>query len=358
LTSLFKEYLVYDETIEFLKRTYSTEEAKAKLQKLVQFHNAYFKVFPNFIMLKEKYYMYKNIERKQRVIDDKQYRVMMNNYKKEGEKMQQNSLTHLFGESYMKNISFFREKFQNEQISIGGVDPMQLYRHKQKTERQVTPTKSCYNSIEMVLSKVNTSWMQIGRIDVEENSNLSFWKSQIASSREISLKNSPINSETKKEKKSFNDRKAKVFDVTDKYNVKTDENSPKLAVNSAEISDKLPPSNLRSIVGISHTSKINVLENCKLNDSRRLKRSVLEISLSLTSSTPNQKKSANWPPTNSPDDSLKVAKLLRQSMNSRFNKKNKKVLCKNMQNVNKYKKEKSWDSNSALKCRLKGIASK
>lgn len=49
LTSIFKEYLVFDEPIEFLKRIYSMKENKSKLNKLNDFHNTYFKVFPNYI---------------------------------------------------------------------------------------------------------------------------------------------------------------------------------------------------------------------------------------------------------------------------------------------------------------------
>lgn len=82
VTSNFKDYLVYDEPIEFLKRYYRIKDMSKRLSNLTKFHNVYFKVFPNYIVFPEKHYMYKNIERKQRVIDDKQYCKMLNSQNK------------------------------------------------------------------------------------------------------------------------------------------------------------------------------------------------------------------------------------------------------------------------------------
>lgn len=167
MTSIFKEYLVFDEPIEFLKRVYSSGENKQKLRKLNDFHNTYFKVFPNFILLPEKYYMYKNIERKQRVIDDQQYRMLL---RSEGEGLggsKEKSQSNLFNESYMRHISTFRIKFNNEEVKEDKVDVQRLFMpHKlsicssySKGHEQANRIAKARNSIEMVLSNVNTSHM-------------------------------------------------------------------------------------------------------------------------------------------------------------------------------------------------------
>ena len=114
ITSIFKDFLVYDEPIEFLQKEFSLKEGKEKLNKLTEFHNVYFKVFPNYIVLPEKSYMYKNIERKQRVIDDKQYWKMVNIHKKKFSFIKQKSHSKLFTESYMNNISNFKDNFEKE----------------------------------------------------------------------------------------------------------------------------------------------------------------------------------------------------------------------------------------------------
>jgi hypothetical protein len=55
-------------------------EILKRMQKLTHFHTTYFKMFPNFILLPEKHNMYKDLLRKQRVIDGKQYISLMNKH--------------------------------------------------------------------------------------------------------------------------------------------------------------------------------------------------------------------------------------------------------------------------------------
>lgn len=130
ITSIFKEYLVYDEPIEFLKRNYNMDDIKLKIPKLTEFHSAYFKVFPNYILVPEKHYMYKNIERKQRVIDDQQYIVMMNQNKYEYSRP---SYSNLFNDSYMKHISTFRSNFHKEDANVHKPDLFNLFKPRRQS---------------------------------------------------------------------------------------------------------------------------------------------------------------------------------------------------------------------------------
>jgi hypothetical protein len=73
LVSIFKDYLIYDDVSEFMKRYYAQFESLRRLPKVYSFYDKFAKVFPNYIGLaKENKYMFKNIERKQREIDEKQ----------------------------------------------------------------------------------------------------------------------------------------------------------------------------------------------------------------------------------------------------------------------------------------------
>ena len=67
IVSVFKDYLIYDDISEFLKRFYQKIETKQRLHKMFEFYEKYSKVFPNYVILSENKYMYKNIERKQRL---------------------------------------------------------------------------------------------------------------------------------------------------------------------------------------------------------------------------------------------------------------------------------------------------
>lgn len=82
IVSVFKDYLILDDISEFLKRRYASFETKPRLSKIYEFYDKYSKVFPNYVVVPENKYMFKNIERKQRMIDERQ------KYKSEKERKQ------------------------------------------------------------------------------------------------------------------------------------------------------------------------------------------------------------------------------------------------------------------------------
>jgi hypothetical protein len=71
VVSVFKDYLIFDDFSEYLKRFYKTYEIKDRLQRAFDFYDKYSKVFPNYVLLPESKYMFKNIERKQKLINEK-----------------------------------------------------------------------------------------------------------------------------------------------------------------------------------------------------------------------------------------------------------------------------------------------
>ena len=59
---MFKDYLILDDMTEFLKNFYEYERARSKLPRILHFYSKYSKVFPNYILLPESKFMFKNIE--------------------------------------------------------------------------------------------------------------------------------------------------------------------------------------------------------------------------------------------------------------------------------------------------------
>ncbi|CAI2373767.1 unnamed protein product [Moneuplotes crassus] len=147
ITSIFKDYLVNDEIAEFLKKFYTFEELKPKMKKLVEFFMSYFKIFPNYVVIeclshseKFDFGLFKNIERKQRVIDEKLYIAAQNKAKRERKQERKNKLTTIgvdsfirveddFGDSdfdytkmftdgYYQEISTFKKQFKEEKVDI------------------------------------------------------------------------------------------------------------------------------------------------------------------------------------------------------------------------------------------------
>ena len=66
---LFKENLIFEDINEFLRRFYSISEIYQKLKKILVFYEKFSKIYANYTILPESKYMYKNIKRKQKMID-------------------------------------------------------------------------------------------------------------------------------------------------------------------------------------------------------------------------------------------------------------------------------------------------
>ena len=65
----FKDYLVYDDDAEFITNFYPIDNCFLKLKKILNLYEIYSKVFPNYLVIKERKYMYRNIRKKQKMID-------------------------------------------------------------------------------------------------------------------------------------------------------------------------------------------------------------------------------------------------------------------------------------------------
>ena len=69
IVALFKEYLIIDDNSEFLKRFYKKKESLPRIKKVSQYYYETSVIFPNYTPLSEAKYFYKNIMKKQKIID-------------------------------------------------------------------------------------------------------------------------------------------------------------------------------------------------------------------------------------------------------------------------------------------------
>ena len=68
----FKEYLLYQDDSEFLRRYYNKHELPKKLKYILTFYHKYSKIFPNYTIMEGSKYLYKNIQKKQKMINNLQ----------------------------------------------------------------------------------------------------------------------------------------------------------------------------------------------------------------------------------------------------------------------------------------------
>ena len=100
----FKEYLIYEDYNEFLKRYYRTSELNIKLPKILIFYEKYSKIYANYTVIPESKYMYKNIKRKQKMIDQMQNNDINNSDNEEEEEENEEISNTVFSSKVMNSI--------------------------------------------------------------------------------------------------------------------------------------------------------------------------------------------------------------------------------------------------------------
>ena len=142
IVSIFKDYLIYDDSNEFLRKFYSIKENNERLKKIYNFYSTYSQIFPNYLILNENIFLYRNIRKKQRIID--QY----NKIKKEEE---ENRKKLQIGLSSNKKKNFIQIFDKSTQESINRYQPSitntLLTNKKSLDETKSTISISLYNKI-------------------------------------------------------------------------------------------------------------------------------------------------------------------------------------------------------------------
>ena len=107
IVSIFKDYLILDDDTEFLRISFEKAELKNSLKKVIDFYEKYNKVFPNYMILPENVFMYKNLRKKQKMLDE------YNKMKEEKEKKEKYLKNNLKNQNIIKkNIFLFDEKIK------------------------------------------------------------------------------------------------------------------------------------------------------------------------------------------------------------------------------------------------------
>ena len=69
LVSIFKDFLLFDDSTEFLKEYYEKEEIYPRLKTIYDYYESSSYLFPNYTAINEGKYIYRNIIKKQKLID-------------------------------------------------------------------------------------------------------------------------------------------------------------------------------------------------------------------------------------------------------------------------------------------------
>ena len=69
VTAKFKDFLIYDDNTEFIRKFLSSKDTNIRLKRILIFYETYSKIFPNYLVIEENKYLYRNIRKKQKMID-------------------------------------------------------------------------------------------------------------------------------------------------------------------------------------------------------------------------------------------------------------------------------------------------
>lgn len=154
IVCIFKDYLIYDDTSEFLKRFYANHESAVRLPKVYDYYDKYSQVFPNYVVLPENKFMFKNIERKQRVIDEQQKVTVDTQKKKHNPKEEEKSL-----ENMKLLTTVFLKELNQDNINEGKEEELM-----QSNNKKEKPLKASMASYLKDIPKENASKV-IGKFD-------------------------------------------------------------------------------------------------------------------------------------------------------------------------------------------------
>ena len=113
IVTLFKDLLLYDELSEFCIEFYTYDKIKKKLIDLFNYYNESSFIFPNYTPLPESKYIYNNIIKKQRVIDDQENMEELKLIEKHNNNKKLNNIIKNFYDNNQSQSKFFDSNLYN-----------------------------------------------------------------------------------------------------------------------------------------------------------------------------------------------------------------------------------------------------
>ena len=281
IVSIFKDYLIYDDDTEFFRTNYEKESLLNTQKKVYDFYDKYNKVFPNYMILPENVYMYKNLRKKQKMIDINN-KIMLEKEKNEKKfikgKKKENKI--IFDEHVKENIN----RLSNSMITISLANTIISnyinYNEYKKNENENISDKN--NSF--VESNINNSSFNISLYNkrslfndnnnTNNNNQILFndtMKSESSLENIVAILNNKnfqkikINNEPKN-KKIYKNLSINIFsnNTNNKYNDNNNDNIVSNEIKTHNYMNSTPPKN-----GINKNIKKTQVQHRSLNNNRK-----------------------------------------------------------------------------------------
>ena len=161
IVARFKDFLYYDDDTEFLNKFFQKKQQKKILIKVFNFYSKYCKVFPNYMILPENEFLYRNLRKKQKLIDQ------FNEIKKEEEenrkhlKLKKNKDNEnnyiIFGKKEQESIDKYSPSFSQSNIIMA--DYLNFNNNKETSKSKIlNDINNSKNSITISLNFNNNNF--------------------------------------------------------------------------------------------------------------------------------------------------------------------------------------------------------
>ena len=236
----FKEYLIYEDYNEFLKRFYRSFEISFKLKKILVFYDKYSKIYANYTVIPESKYMYKNIKRKQKMIDQMQNLENNNSEFEENEESNEDISNTIFSSRVINSIYGKTITTLNKSENDGN------------TEQSINDFLGKINIIENKINFILKNGNKDNKISKEEFLPTKKLKKEFLNNKnKMATKNSEY-------KNKNNEPKNKIIDIqfTHSKKILSNQNDIKFNQNNSNNNSKI------SIKNNANTNNKNNLTNC------------------------------------------------------------------------------------------------
>ena len=162
IVALFKDYLIKDDINEFIYNFYKLNESILILKEIFKYYKYNSVVYPNYILLPEKKYIYKNIKKKQKIIDLREQNIN-NRYEKCKKKL-------LIENTFYENKKVFDSNVVDSILNISNSSNINniIFGISNDTDNFDIEYKNIYNLIE-----------KINKVEEENKYNKYIEKSQV-----------------------------------------------------------------------------------------------------------------------------------------------------------------------------------
>ena len=166
LVSKFKDYLIFDELSEFFITFFPMEKSLKKLKELFNYYNESSFIFPNYTPLPESKYIYRNIIKKQRVIDEQENLEELKMKQKKLKEKKKNIFYEFYNDSEYES-RFFNSSIYNSILKTSESLIKILFGIDNKNKIDNNQNISCYLNKNFINN--SNSLKSENEYDIEEN---------------------------------------------------------------------------------------------------------------------------------------------------------------------------------------------